>query len=395
MAERGGTAAQLRATNLSRVLGLLHRDGPTSRAAITRALGVNRSTVASLVGELTELGIVGETHPPGTGAAGRPSPVVAFDASMVGVGIGIELDAVTVALVDGHGGVVERRRSEHGGDLDPARMAATASGLATAMLEARPSTVVGVGAAVPGLVRTTDGTVRAAPHLGWHEVPFAEVLRTSFGMPAFVGNDANLGADAEAIYGAGAGAACLVYLHGGPSGIGSGVRVGGGALPSLHGMHAELGHTVVDANGALCHCSGRGCLETEVRYATILEALGRESLDLADLSGELRRARGPALERIVERQLERLAIGIRTAVNAFNPERIVLGGFLGAIFDEQPDTLRSALAAQVMAPMLEGVDVVRGSLADDRLLVGAAELAWAPVLEHPAEVMRQHVHRQC
>lgn len=373
-----------RQANLARLLARVHASAPSTRAQLTRALGLNRSTIASLVGELVELGILREQDAPERGVVGRPSPLVRFRDEVVAIGVGVELDAVTVAIVDGHGGVVQRLREDTDGIPDPATTVEVAHRLAQQAMAPRAGLrPIGVGIAVPGLVRASDGVVRIAPHLDWHEEPIAAMLHDAFALPAFADNDANLGADAESLHGAGRDAASLVYLHGGPSGIGSGVRIGGGQLSSLHGMHAELGHTVVDIHGRRCHCSGRGCLETEVRYSTLLDALGLETLDLLDLSPALRAARSPALDRIVAEQLERLAVGIRTAVNAFNPERIVLGGFLGAIYDEQPETLDVALRSQVMAPLLEGMTIVRGTLGVNRLLIGAAGRAWQPFLADP------------
>ena len=66
-----------RGTNLSTVLGIVHGDGPTSRSELTRLTGLNRSTIAALVGELVERGLVVEPEPVAANRVGRPSPVSA------------------------------------------------------------------------------------------------------------------------------------------------------------------------------------------------------------------------------------------------------------------------------------------------------------------------------
>lgn len=101
------------------------------------------------------------------------------------------------------------------------------------------------------------------------------------------------------------------------------------------------------------------------------------------MSASLRRAASPAVDAFVAEQLRRLAVGLRNAVNAFDPEAIVLGGFLGALFEEQPETLLDALRAQLMPPLAESLVVVRGALGEDRLLIGAAELALRDLLDDP------------
>lgn len=80
-----------------------------------------------------------------------------------------------------------------------------------------------------------------------------------------------------------------------------------------------------------------------------------------------------------------LAVGLRNAVNAFNPSLIVLGGFLSALYESQPETLETALREQLMPPIAEALELSRGTLGVDRLLVGAAQLAFEPMLDDPLE----------
>ncbi|ROR65039.1 ROK family transcriptional regulator [Agrococcus jenensis] len=375
---------ELRRANLSRVLRLVHEEGAASRAALTRRTGLSRSTIADLVASLEEAGLVVERDPTGTGGVGRPSPVVHASADVVAIGTGVEADAVTVAVVGLDGAVAHRIRHEY--EAEPSAAATVeivgrlVDSLAPALTGAR---VLGIGAAVPGLVSAADGLVRMVPHAGWVDEPIARLLADRTGLPAFADNDANLGAAAESTFGAGRGLSSLVYLHGGPSGIGSGVRLGGTAPASAHGFAAELGHTLVDPRGARCRCGATGCLETEVRFDLLLDVLGRDRLDLPDVSAALREAASPEVDAFVAEQLRRLATGLRNAVNAFDPEAVVLGGFLGALFAEQPETLLAALRAQLMPPIAESLVVVRGALGEDRLLIGAAQLALRGLLEDP------------
>ena len=80
----GGTE-QLRRGNLSAALEVLHHHGPLRRAALTKRLGLNRSTIASVVGELQELGLAYESSPQSTGEGGRPSGVVGPSSDVVAI----------------------------------------------------------------------------------------------------------------------------------------------------------------------------------------------------------------------------------------------------------------------------------------------------------------------
>ncbi|MGM1029774.1 MAG: ROK family protein [Actinomycetota bacterium] len=381
--ERTGSR-EIRRANLSRVLRLVHEEGAASRAELTRRTGLSRSTIADLVGSLEAAGLVVEREPAAAAGVGRPSPIVHPSPDVVAIGVGVELDAVTLAVVGLDGALEHRIRHEYEREPSAAATVEIVGRLVDGLEgELAGSRVLGIGAAVPGLVSTADGLVRMAPHAGWVDEPIAAQLAARTGLPAFADNDANLGAAAESTFGAGRGLASLVYLHGGPSGIGSGVRLGGRSPISANGFAAELGHTLVDPRGEACRCGATGCLETEVRFDLLLDVLGRERLDLRDVSASLRRASSPAVDAFVAEQLRRLAVGLRNAVNAFDPEAVVLGGFLGALFEEQPQTLLDALRGQLMPPLAESLLVVRGALGEDRLLIGAAQLAFRDLIEDP------------
>ena len=77
MARRSGIGQdELRRANLSAVLSRVHASGPTSRAALTAELGLNRSTIGDLTAQLELLGLITEARPTTARGAGRPSHLV-------------------------------------------------------------------------------------------------------------------------------------------------------------------------------------------------------------------------------------------------------------------------------------------------------------------------------
>jgi predicted NBD/HSP70 family sugar kinase len=250
--------------------------------------------------------------------------------------------------------------------------------------------ITGVGIAVPGLVSTVDGVVRHAPHLGWENEPVAAMLADATGFPSRAANDASLGAQAEFIFGAGAGLRNLIYLNGGASGIGGGIIANGRLLTGAGGYAGELGHTFVRTGGQLCHCGACGCLETEVAQSTLFELLGLSGGEVGQLEDALKVATDPDVHLEVQRQLGYLAIALRNVVNVFNPEAIVLDGFLGVIHSLSPKELGSAVANEPMAGPAAQVLVSRAALGSDLLMIGAAELAFAGLLADPAGYSKAH-----
>jgi predicted NBD/HSP70 family sugar kinase len=189
---------------------------------------------------------------------------------------------------------------------------------------------------------------------------------------------------AESTFGAGRDVTELIYLNGGASGIGGGIIAGGAALGGAAGYAGELGHTLVNSSGSICHCGARGCLETEVRRERLLDRLGLADADADDLESALVASTDSAVLAEVLRQLDFLAVALRNAINTFNPQLIVLGGFLGALYEVAPAHLDALLAEQPLKASREGVRITRAELGSDLLMIGAGELAFAPLLADPA-----------
>ncbi|MCJ1704502.1 ROK family protein [Rathayibacter sp. VKM Ac-2926] len=386
-ATRGNNLDRVRRHNLSALLRLVHRGGPRSRSQLTRLTGLNRSTIAALVGELVELGVVRELQPETLNQVGRPSPIVETDPRVVAIAVNPEIDAVTVAIVGLDAEV--RRRIRRTAAVPSAEAAAALAAGAIAELVAelpRDARTVGIGVAVPGLVRDADGLVRVGPHLGWTDEPFSRMLAEATGLPVLSANDANLGALAESVLGAGRDVSHLVYLNGGASGVGAGVIVGGTPLHGIDGYAGEIGHTLVNSAGVDCHCGAVGCLETEVGRAELLRVLGLdESADVSErLEEALAASSDPAVRAEVERQLGHLAVALRNVVNIFNPQLVVLGGFLGALVGVAPGFLEERLGrGGPFRVALDSVRIARTELGADLLMLGAAELAFERLLADP------------
>lgn len=362
----------VRAGNLARVLRLIHRGGAQSRAQLTAATGLNRSTIADLVAELVAEGWVVERDPDPVGRVGRPSPVVAASPRTVVIAVNPEVDAVEVAAIDLARQVVVRERIESESVIDAAGVA----GVVAAAIERwrqgvlSDARLVAVGVAVPGLVRAVDGLVRNAPHLGWIDAPLSALIADRTGLPAAVGNDASLGAVAEHLFGAAHGVDDVVYLNGGPSGIGGGIIVHGSPVGGVGGYAGEFGQNRVDASSAVV-------LEDVVSRARLLSALGFPAADDATLGEALAvAAEEDAVHAECIRQRGFLAQAIADAVNILNPSVVVLGGFLAQLEELDPEGFAADVAARAMPENVEGLRILPASLAADRLLLGAAELSW-------------------
>lgn len=387
---RGVAADEVRRHNLGAVLERLHLAGPLSRSELTKATGLNRSTIADLLAELTAVGLV-EERPgaPGSGP-GRPSPMVQVRPHRASVlAIELAVDSIAVATV-GLGGHVYNlvRVARPRGRFSPEETVQDVAKLAGPLLDSLPAdhSLVGVGVAVVGITRRSDGFVHLAPNLGWRDVPISAMLagELDLGAPVLAANEADLGALAEHRRGGHPGIANLVYISG-EVGIGAGVILDGKPLLGSAGYAGEAGHTLINPEGSVCRCGAIGCWETEAGEAALLR--------LAGVSGGAGRLTEVA-ERATagdERTLGAIAnvgrwlgLGIGNLVNLFNPDLVVLGGLYQRLFTFlEPSVLEGARRRMLAAPG-QMATITCSALGPDASLIGAAELVLSSVIADPA-----------
>lgn len=375
----------VRRHNLSAVLELVHHSAGLSRSRLTLDTGLNRSTVAALVAELVGLGLVVETDPVLRHQVGRPSPLVLPDKATVAVAVNPEVDAITVAVVGLGGRVLERVRRPVD-EVPGVEQAAAVIAAVVSELAARHPQPVGIGVAVPGLVRASDGLVRLAPHLGWVDEPLALRVSEATGLPVTAANDAGLGAKAEHLFGAGRSVADFVYLNGGASGIGGGIIANGRPLRGAGGYAGEFGHTLATDRHERDPSGAPGSLELELRRSSLLLALGIETADADGFEAALVASESADVAAEVERQLGFLGAMLRNAIDILNPQLIVLGGFLASLDAAAPGRLDRLVRGQALSASFDDVRITRAALGSDILLIGAAELAFSRLLADPASV---------
>lgn len=388
MRASGANLDAIRRHNLGTVLRHLHERGPATRAELTSLTGLNRSTVAGLVDDLAERGVVSLGEAVSTGAPGRPSPLVSPRGDRVVVlALDIAVDSLAAAAVGIGGQVLARTRLDRArGSAQPSATVATVADLGQDMLDRVGGTrhLLGIGVSVVGVVRPSDGLLRVAPNLGWHDVPLAELVADRLGARAAVrvGNDGDMGALAEHRRGAGVGHDSMLYLSG-EVGIGGGLIVDGHPLAGSEGSAGEVGHMLVNPRGRDCHCGATGCWETEAGEVALLrrahraEDAGPEALRevLADAAGGGRRA-----QRAVEDTARWLGSGIGSLANVLDPDRIVLGSMFATLHGLAADIITDAASRQAMSNHL---DIVPAGLGDDAPLLGAAERAFDVALHDP------------
>ena len=390
--ELGLRSETVRRANLSAIARELHALGPLSRSELGSRTGLTRSAIRALIGEFVNSGLVSETETMARGTPGRPSALVVPRAdSVVALGLEIAVDSIAAAVVGFGGRVMKRRRVDR--RRGPVSIDETAAALydvarsIKGLPDQRPG-LVGVGVAVVGVVRRSDGQVSMAPNLGWRDVALGDSLRRALGtrLPVSVANEADLGALAELRRGAARGMQHLVFISG-EVGVGGGIIMAGQPMTGVAGYGGEIGHMSVNPRGRPCQCGSIGCWETEVGEDALLARAGypvgggREAINalLAQAaSGDV-----AALEAL-EDAGHWLGRGIGTLVNILNPELIVLGGLLGRVYPVVSAVVDTEIERHALAAPRGVLRVVPAALGEDAPILGGAELAFEPYLADPA-----------
>jgi predicted NBD/HSP70 family sugar kinase/biotin operon repressor len=376
-----GALEELRELNRLRVIDELRR-GSVSRGEIARALGLSRTTIATVIADLQAGGLVVERHAPNGKrlTRGRPPALLALDAA-AGAAIGVDFGHrhVRVAVADLASTVLVERCIEFDIEHDPHGALDAAGTLAHELLAEAgmpPDRVVGAGMGLPAPVDPRTAVLRSSAILrGWAGLNAARELGRRLQVPVTVDNDANLGALAEASIGAGRGRQDVVFVKV-ASGIGAGLVLGGRLHHGVSGIAGEIGHVQVRPDGDLCRCGNRGCLETVASAGALLEAL-RPTYGAAltlprllDLCG----AGDIGVQRVVKDAGRAIGRALADLCNSLNPDTIVIGGDLSPAGAPLLDGIRESVDRYAQPGAARAVEVRAGLLGARAPLLGALAL---------------------
>jgi predicted NBD/HSP70 family sugar kinase len=385
-APKGQNREDVRQHNLSTVLRLVRLDETISRSQLTAATGLNRSTISDLVAELEERGLATETEALVSSGVGRPSLMVSPSENVVAFAVHPEVDATTVGAVTLSGKVIAKERvlmSKSPTSADSEQTAAKLISKITAEL-GKEKRIAGIGVAVPGQVRVSDGVIRYAPQLGWVEAAFGPELSQLTRLPVYLDNDASIGCMAERNFGSAKGFTDVVFLFAGAGGIGGGAIVDGKQLRGASGYGGELGHVRISSSTQRDYSGFQGTLEALVRRDDLLELLKLYAATDEELDREIQTAKQPAIREKIYEQIDCLADGLSNFVTIFNPQAIVLGGFLTSLFNFDSGRLIERMKSNSVGASAERVVVRPARLGSNLLMVGAAELPFEMLMRNPA-----------
>jgi predicted NBD/HSP70 family sugar kinase len=381
------TTRDLRRGNRATVLRRLYFDGPSSRLDLAASTGLSPATVGNVMSELLKDKIVIETGQIDSGG-GRPAVLVKVNpdrAAVIGVDVGETGAAIELFDLNLHKlAAVEkplRLPRESPGSL----VALIAKGVNELIKEAgTPGRhLLGIGVGVPGVVVHDGEEYVHAPSLGWDKVPLLQLLTSGLPAPVILDNGAKTMGRAELWFGAGRDARDLAVVLLG-TGVGAALFNDGALYRGSTSSAGEWGHTSVMVGGRRCRCGALGCLEAYVGAEGILGRWAqrtrgavrvkkdqqRQMRDLLDAA----RSSKPAAD-VLDETAEFIGAGVANLVNLFNPDSIVIGGWVGQLIGPRLlPRIREIAAARALRYPFSHVSIELGRLGPDAVAMGAATL---------------------
>lgn len=386
------TVTSLRQRNRGTALQFILRERETTRADVARHCGLSVASATNIVNELIGDNLVVEAGMVAS-RGGRPITLIAphsdgayaIGADVGERGVAVELFDLSLNMVDREfrGGRAEESPEDIERDLREAIAA-----LRERNVERWPR-VLGVGLGLPGVVETAaDGTQTLyAQSLGWP--PRAIPATTDDGLPVFAENGAKTLARAELWFGAARGIehAAIALLG---RGVGLGLVTGGKLFHGAFSSATEWGHTKIRFGGEPCRCGGQGCLEAYVGADALLGAWRQAG---GQFEGSGWHALGTLLDsaqsdaaaaKVLGDGIEALGAALGSIVNLSNPQRIVIGGWVGLrLMEQHSGQILDSVRRNCLARAGEQFDLQPASFGGDTVALGSALMPIEALISAP------------
>lgn len=389
------TRQQTKEHNTTLVLKTIYGRDCISRAEIARQTGLTRTTVSDIVASLIADGLVIEDGY-GESLGGKPPIQVKLvaDARQL-ICLDLSDDDFYGAVVNLRGEFVYRQALPLQHRRGEAALLVVFH-LVEALLPHATAPILGIGIGTPGLVDARNGIVRQAVNRGWSDLPLKGLLSERYQLPVFVGNDSHVAALAEYSFGMTDQLPNLVLIKVG-EGIGSGIVLGGHIHHGDGFSAGEIGHLLVQRNGALCTCGNHGCLETVASTRALIDKAIElsQAAPQSPLSGVARAphpmdaladiyARGdPQARQLVLEAGRYLGVAVAHLVGVLNVRRVVISGDLELFGEALLQSAREEMRLHVLPAMADETELSFSTLGEDIVLRGASALVLAQQLSLP------------
>ncbi|MFC7850623.1 ROK family transcriptional regulator [Arthrobacter sp. NPDC057388] len=394
---RGTNLPRMGDFNLTVILDAIRRAASgLSRVELAQIVGLSPQTISNISRRLLDQNLIVEAGKEGSGP-GKPRTILRLNpAGMYAVGVHLDPAVGTFVVLDLLGAVVQHSSVKMPDSSGPEAVITAIATEVDKLIEASGvdrAKIAGLGVAAPGPIDHDNGTVVEPPLLdGWDSVPLRDALAEATGLSVLMDKDVTSAAVAETWAGGASGAGSFVFMYMG-TGIGCGIVLNDEVVRGTSGNAGEIGHLIVDPDGAPCDCGLRGCVKStcipqvlvaQAQAAGILDEPGSATTGSAvqerfAMLCEAADAGNSAAAAIIDKSAELVARAASAVANILDVDRVVFGGpFWPLLSARYLEKVPGLIQQSSDAGNIHAVEVVGTGVGEDVGAVGAACL----VLEH-------------
>ncbi len=356
--------------NRDLVLKTIFDKETVSRAEVARITKLTRTTVSDIVARLITQGLVREV---GLGSSmGGKSPILlslAADSRYL-VGLNLGQNKFIGAVVNLRGEIKETVEVEVHDDNGEKALELVYQ-ILDQLVHKKLKPIVGIGVGAPGLINTGEGVVVNAVNLEWQDLPLRDLLQARYKIPVTVLNDSQATAIGEYVYGGEHGPDSNLIVVNVKHGIGAGILVNGQLFQGDGGGAGEIGHVVVQQDGALCRCGKRGCLETVASARAVVQRAQLDSLEAIEGAFQ---AGDSKVRQIVLDAGHYLGVSLANLIGTLNIQKIVLTGDMTQFGGPWLESVNQAMQEAALARMVENTRLEIGKLDYRGCILGASAM---------------------
>ncbi|MBA3073097.1 MAG: ROK family transcriptional regulator [Anaerolineae bacterium] len=357
---------EMRAINRSAVLEYLRLSKTASRTELSTELMISKPTVMRIVDDLLAAGLIISLDEREKGAR-RSRELLALNAPnnlVLGVDIGGSHISAIIATIGGE--ILYQNRTAVNWSSSESNYQTLIQYIKDLRKEALsfPVNILGIAIGVPGIIDSTNGVVRIAPSLNWHNFPLLEKLKSALDIPVIVENDVNLAVLGENWFGIGEGVNNLVMISVG-TGIGSGIILDGKLHRGFRDSSGEIGYLLPGVQYLDNQYPGFGALESLASCSGItdraIKALKSTAthFDISKVDAQFvfdqAREGQTWAKNIVNETVDFLSLAIANISVCFDPELIIIGGGIAGSIDMLIAPIQKRLMNVIpFVPKLEG-----------------------------------------
>ena len=384
----------MRVRNLSNVLECIRVcENRCTKRFIQDETGLSWASVSGAINALLQKGFIVEKTDENVKKVGRPS--MGYDineAKNLFIGVDINIENIQIVLIDLKCRVVyseNKMLTDYDKDTVLNTVREMIRGVLT-MPSVEPGEVKGIGFAIMSVVDTEKGVAVFSQHIrNWRNVKIKKIFENEFKIPVLVEHDPTCLAIAEMNIGHGKSNKRVIYLRL-ALGIGMSMMINGKIYKGSNGTSGEFGHMCMAAEGPVCSCGKKGCIEA---YSSISGIAARYREDIKQSKGyrgisdrsvesdiaiinklsKAAAAKDGQARKYFEDAAKMLGVGIGNLISLLNPDVIIMGGLLTGIISELYMDTVTETVNNTRWPFF-GVSIVKSNIPDYGAAIGAAAL---------------------